>query len=306
MSTTHWVDSDGIRLAARSWGDPGSPVVILVHGYPDCSHVWDAVAQQLSQDFHVLTYDVRGSGESEVPKAQRDYALPQLAADTVAVADALAPGKPFHLVGHDWGSIQSWETVTTPELQTRIASYTSISGPCLDHVAHWSRSLPGVGAKLRRMLTQLRQSWYIAMFQLPGAPLAWNLGVARLWPQVLLKTEGLRVPASPSQLKDGRNGINLYRANVLPRLLRPRERYTEVPVQLLVALQDPYVRTSLFDGLTRWAPKLWRREISRGHWLPLTEPAWVAEHIGEFVRFIDSGVEPESLRTARVVETLAA
>ncbi|MDP9139495.1 MAG: alpha/beta fold hydrolase [Pseudomonadota bacterium] len=302
MSTQHWVESGGIRLAARSWGDAGNPTIILVHGYPDCSHVWDAVAQQLSRDFHVIAYDVRGAGESDVPKAQRDYALAQLAADTVAVADALAPDKPFHLVGHDWGSIQSWETVTTPELQTRIASYTSMSGPCLDHVGHWSRAQPSSGSRLTRFFTQLRQSWYIAAFQLPGAPLAWNLGMAKLWPRVLLKTEGIRVEPSPSQLKDGRNGINLYRANVLPCLLRPRERHTEVPVQLLVALRDPYVQTALFEGLTRWAPKLWRRVMDKMHWMPLSAPVEVAEHIAEFVQFADGGPESDALRAARVVE----
>jgi pimeloyl-ACP methyl ester carboxylesterase len=302
MSAQHWVESGGIRLAARSWGDTNRPTIILVHGYPDCSHVWDAVAQQLSRHFHVIAYDVRGTGESDVPKAQSDYALAQLAADTVAVADALAPGKPFHLVGHDWGSIQSWETVTTPELQTRIASYTSLSGPCLDHVAQGARSPSGTGSRLGHFLTQLRQSWYIAVFHLPGAPLAWNLGMAKRWRYLLYKTEGLRVEHSPTQLKDGRNGINLYRANVLPCLLRPRERYTEVPVQLLVALRDPYVRTALFDGLTRWAPKLWRRDMDYMHWMPLSAPVEVAAHIAEFVHFIDSGVEPEALRAARVVE----
>ncbi len=303
MSAQHWVESAGIRLAARSWGTPDRPTVILVHGYPDCSHVWDAVAQQLSREFQVIAYDVRGSGESDVPKAQSDYALAQLAADTLAVADALAPGKPFHLVGHDWGSIQSWETVTTPELQTRIASYTSISGPGLDHVAHWLQAEhSSTGSRLWRRLTQLRESWYIAAFHLPGAPLAWNLGVARYWPQHLRRTEGLRVAPSPTQLKDGRNGINLYRQNVLPCMRNPRERFATMPVQLIVALRDAYVRPALFEGLTRWAPRLWRRDIDSTHWLPLLEPVQVADHISEFVRFVDSGNESAALRDARVVE----
>ncbi|HEY1077183.1 MAG TPA: alpha/beta fold hydrolase [Fontimonas sp.] len=301
MSTVQRVESAGIGLAASSLGTPGRPAIVLVHGYPDSSHVWQPVAERLAQDFHVITYDVRGCGASDVPRSQADYSLAQLAADTLAVADALAPGQPFHLVGHDWGSIQSWETATTPEFQQRIASYTTISGPCLDHVAHWLQAEhASAGSRLWRRLTQLRESWYIAAFHLPGAPLAWNLGVARYWPQHLRRTEGLRVTPSPTQLKDGRNGINLYRQNVLPCMRNPRERYATMPVQLIVALRDAYVRPALFEGLTRWAPRLWRRDIDSTHWLPLLEPAQLASCIGEFVRFVDSGEESAALRDARV------
>jgi hypothetical protein len=43
--------------------------------------------------------------------------------------------RPFHLIGYDWGSIQSWKAVTDPLLAGRIASFTSISRLCLDYAA---------------------------------------------------------------------------------------------------------------------------------------------------------------------------
>ena len=39
------VQSGTVRLAATAWGDPARPVVVLVHGYPDNSHVWQGVAE---------------------------------------------------------------------------------------------------------------------------------------------------------------------------------------------------------------------------------------------------------------------
>ena len=57
--------------------------------------------------------------------------------DLQAVVDTLIPGREFHLIAHDWGAIQSWESVTGEPLQNRIRSYTSISGPSLDHAGHW-------------------------------------------------------------------------------------------------------------------------------------------------------------------------
>ena len=63
--------SDGVRLAVKTWGEPagpGRPTVVLVHGYPDSSEVWHAVAADLAQNFFVLAYDVRGAGDSDEPR----------------------------------------------------------------------------------------------------------------------------------------------------------------------------------------------------------------------------------------------
>ena len=61
------VQSGTVRLAATAWGDPAKPVVVLVHGYPDNSHVWHGVAEALADRFHVIAYDVRGAGASATP-----------------------------------------------------------------------------------------------------------------------------------------------------------------------------------------------------------------------------------------------
>lgn len=120
---------DGINLATRRRGNPDGPAVLFVHGYPDNGEVWDAVARALGDDYHLITYDVRGAGASSSPRARQAYRLEALRDDLFAVIDALSPGRPVHLVGHDWGSIQAWEAVTEPGAEKRIASYTSLSDP---------------------------------------------------------------------------------------------------------------------------------------------------------------------------------
>ncbi|GMA87792.1 hypothetical protein GCM10025868_30420 [Angustibacter aerolatus] len=138
------------------------PVLLLVHGYPDTHTVWDRVVPLLEPHLRVVTYDVRGAGASGAPRRRTGYRLGRLAADLHAVAAAVSPDRPVHLVGHDWGSIQAWESVTTPGAP--VASFTSVGGPCLDHLALWSRG-PFTRAHLRR----LRRSWYIGFFQPAGA-----------------------------------------------------------------------------------------------------------------------------------------
>ena len=56
------VRSGDVELAVRRWGDPRRPTVVLVHGYPDSSEIWGPLAQLLSNEFHVVAYDVRGAG----------------------------------------------------------------------------------------------------------------------------------------------------------------------------------------------------------------------------------------------------
>ena len=46
---TSSVWSDGLRLLVKEQGDSGRPTVLLVHGYPDNSSVWDGMAELLAE-----------------------------------------------------------------------------------------------------------------------------------------------------------------------------------------------------------------------------------------------------------------
>ncbi len=297
------VQSGAVSLAVQSRGDAARTPVVLVHGYPDSSRVWRPVAERLAERYHVIAYDVRGAGGSDAPEHVADYRLELLAEDLRAVTDALCPHRPFHLVAHDWGAIQSWEAVTAESMHSRIASYTAASGPCLDHVGFWLRRrlLRPTPKNLAQVFGQLVSSWYIYMFHLPWLmPLMWRHVVGRRWHLLLRRMEGVVAEASPTQVRDGELGIKLYRANIFQRLLFPRRRHATMPVQLLVPLHDPHVRPQLADELLQWAPRLWRRDIPAGHWLPLSHPDWFAECVSEFVEFVERGQESAGLRQARV------
>ncbi|MFE9425504.1 SDR family oxidoreductase [Kitasatospora sp. NPDC006697] len=304
-----FVRSGGVELAVFEQGDPAAPTLLLVHGYPDTHRVWDQVAEDLAADHHVVRYDVRGAGESGAPDARDGYRLAQLSADLFAVADAVSPDRPVHVVAHDWGSLQSWEAVTEPGAEARIASYTTMSGPCLDHMGHWIRHRlrRPTPRHLKQLLVQGVHSWYITAFHLPYlAPAAWRFGLARAWPRVLRDLEGVgRHPDHPSATlkRDAVRGIELYRANMRPALRHPRERPTAVPVQLVTLQRDRYVSPFLSEGLERWVPDLTRRRLNAGHWSGLLEQApLVAGLVREFTARIEAGA-PAGRRGPLVVIT---
>jgi NAD(P)-dependent dehydrogenase (short-subunit alcohol dehydrogenase family)/pimeloyl-ACP methyl ester carboxylesterase len=251
---------------------------LLVHGYPDTHRVWDAVSAALAVDHHVVSYDVRGAGLSGAPREVRDYRLDQLADDLFAVTAAISPDRPVHVAGHDWGSVQAWHAATDPRAAGRIASFTTISGPCLDHAGHWYRRrlTRPTPRHLAQLAGQSARSWYITVFQLPlVAPLAWRHGLARRWAGVLERGEGVTPRpglVSSTLAEDAVRGLNLYRANMRPRMRHPAQRIARVPVQVITVTRDRYLSPAMVaEDLHRWAPRLTRRTIDATHWSALTE-----------------------------------
>jgi NAD(P)-dependent dehydrogenase (short-subunit alcohol dehydrogenase family)/pimeloyl-ACP methyl ester carboxylesterase len=285
-----------VELCVAELGVPGRPVVVLVHGYPDSKEVWSEVAARLAGRFHVVLYDVRGHGRSSAPSPLRGgFTLEKLTDDFLAVVDAVSPGRPVHLVGHDWGSVQSWEFVTVGRTEGRIASFTSMSGPSLDHFGHWiaERVKRPTPRRVGQLLGQGAKSWYVYLLHTPVLPeLAWRGPLGRLWPGILHRVE--KAPddgyPTPSLPRDAAHGAWLYRDNVRPRLRHPREdAHAHVPVQLITPLDDAFVSERLHDGLERWAPRLTRRTLPARHWVPRTRPDRLADWITEFVTTVEGG-----------------
>ncbi|WP_246256985.1 SDR family oxidoreductase [Amycolatopsis anabasis] len=297
MSHTWVTASDGVRLSVRVTGPDDAPTIVAVHGYPDNSSMWDGVVAELTNRFRVVVYDVRGAGESDKPKKRAAYHLDRLAADLAAVVNEVSPERKVHLLAHDWGSIQTWHAVTGDWLRGRIASYTSISGPSLDHAGYWFRaqlSKP-TPARLRHAVSQFLHSGYIAFFQLPLIPeLFWRSGLVR---RIIARAEP---DAAAPELPDALHGMKLYRANMLPRLSRPAPRTADIPVQVLAPNRDPFVSTPLQTEIERWVPDLRVRRIIGGHWIVRGKPALIANAAAELADHAEGGPESRALRRSRV------
>ncbi len=270
--------ADGVRLAVQVRANAATPTVVAIHGYPDDHRVWDGVAADLAADHRVVTYDVRGAGASDAPPRRAGYRLDRLAADLAAVIDAVidvpGPDRPVHLLAHDWGAIQAWHAVTDAGFAHRVASFTSISGPSLDHIASWFRR-PG---ERREILRQMARSWYTAMFRLPLLPeLGWRSG---LFGRVLARSQ--QVP--PPSVRDAVNGLALYRENIPARMAAPQHRRTDLPVQVLAPVRDRYVTVALQRSPAPFVDDLTVREIDGGHWVVRHQPEVIARHVRAFVR----------------------
>ena len=276
-----WVESGGVRLAVYVDGPVDGVPVVLVHGYPDNASVWDGVVGELAARFRVIRYDVRGAGESGEPDTRDGYLISQLVDDLATVVREVA-GRPVHLVAHDWGSIQAWGAVADPSLRDLLLSYTSISGPDLDHLGDWMRRAPKT-----QVVRQLLHSWYIGAFQVPVVPeLVWRIPLLRR--------------KFHARYRDAKNGVELYRANMVGRLSRPGARRTSVPVQQLALTQDPFVTPGILEAADPWCERLWRRPVPAGHWAVREKPQVVARLVVEFIEHLDGAAAARELERALV------
>lgn len=287
-SAARVVRNGNIELAVFEQGNAEGETIVLVHGWPDTHELWSAVAARLGEQFRVISFDNRGAGASTVPTQVAAFAIDELAQDLFAVIDAVSPDAPVHVLAHDWGSVVGWEAVTEPGADRRIASFTSVSGPSLDHLGIWVRERLArpTPRNLLDVASQLISSAYTLTFQVPGLPVPVLTLLARVWPRFLAFFDGLDpalVHPAPTIAADAVNCLKLYRANIRARLRHPEPRATELPVQLILSSGDRAVRPVIYADTERFAPKLRRSEIKSRLWSPISHPEDLARLTASFV-----------------------
>ena len=305
MTRTTVTASDGVTLAVHAYTeiDRQRPTVLAIHGYPDNHHLWDGVAGHLSDhhngQYNFVAYDVRGAGESARPSGRSGYRFPQLIADVGSVIDSLGVDQ-VHLLAHDWGSIQGWAAVTDDAEMSKVASFTSISGPHLNYAGKFLRSAR-TPRGLFDVVRQFMASGYIWFFLCPGLPelmIRSGLGakVIDVFGRIGNSSTRTQSPTALRSTGDYVNGLNLYRANMPAPFLAPGAQLpqTNVPVQVLVPRMDMFVTPALqrFTGSIPLGGRV--IPIEGGHWVVTSRPDVIARLASEWIDRVVSGAASSS------------
>ena len=65
---------DGLTISAQDWGNPNGPEILFIHGFSQSSLSWiKQVTSDLAKEFHMVTYDLRGHGNSDKPFEPERY-----------------------------------------------------------------------------------------------------------------------------------------------------------------------------------------------------------------------------------------
>ncbi len=142
------------RLAEEGTGAP----VLLLHGFPEGAYSWRHQLPALAREgFRAIAPDQRGYAGTEAPESIDTYDHVELAADVIALLDALGIER-APLVAHDWGAALAWNiALLHPD---RVSAVVALS------VAYGGRSL----APPLRTLTERAGDgfFYMLYFQTPG------------------------------------------------------------------------------------------------------------------------------------------
>jgi NAD(P)-dependent dehydrogenase (short-subunit alcohol dehydrogenase family)/pimeloyl-ACP methyl ester carboxylesterase len=304
------VTSNGdVRIAVYEQGNPDGPTMVLTHGWPDSHVLWNDVVPRLTDRFRVITYDNRGVGASSSPEPYTAYTMAHFANDFAAVIDAVSPGEPVHVLAHDWGAVAVWEYLTRPAAGSRIASFTSVSIPSADHLVGYildklKRPYRPI-AFLRALEQALRLSYMIA-FSVPvlaPAIVRATLSPRRLQ-RILTAADGIppdQIHHSNSVAKEAANSLKIYRANFFHSVSHVRrDHYVDIPVQIICNTKDPVITPRMLDDTSRWAPRLWRRDIKAGHWSPFSHPQVLAAAVADMVDVVEGRPLSRAMRRAEV------
>jgi len=202
------VETNGIRLHCAVDGD--GPLVILLHGFPECWYSWRHQIAALAPRFRVVAPDLRGYNQSDKPRGVGAYAMSELVADVHGLIEAFGERQAV-IVGHDWGGGVAWTfAMEHPEATRRLVVMNC------PHPAIFTQHMRANGRQRAR-------SWYMLFFQIPWLPeTLLGLGRARLIGDAIRRSsvrQDSLTTADLDRLRDAasqpgalRGGINYYRA----------------------------------------------------------------------------------------------
>lgn len=151
-----------LTFDALTAGEPGAPLVLLLHGFAESMHCWQAQIEALGDaGYRAVAPSQRGYSPGARPDAREaaHYHIDCLMDDAMAIVAACGRGSPrFHLAGHDWGGSIAW--ALADRFPERIASLTVLSRP---HPNAFNRALQMLDGE------QAQRSRHHRAFLEPGA-----------------------------------------------------------------------------------------------------------------------------------------
>ncbi|KQV88674.1 alpha/beta hydrolase [Massilia sp. Root351] len=95
---------DGVNIAYREAGDASKPTIVLLHGVPSSSRMYDGLLRKLGDQYHLIAPDYPGFGNSDAPDpASFAYTFAHLAAVMQRFTDAVGATR-YVLLMQDYGA----------------------------------------------------------------------------------------------------------------------------------------------------------------------------------------------------------
>lgn len=285
---------NGIDLHYAACGEPGAPLLVFLHGFPEYWAGWKDVMPHLAATHYCVAPDQRGYNLSSKPPRVEDYAAKHMVEDLYQLAQQISPDHKFVLAGHDWGASVAYAfAMRHPDRLERLVIANGVHpGPFqtalmedADQIAASQYFHLLTSDKAERVLSEDN---YARLFNMIGgfshAPFLdadMKAGYAKAW-------------GRPGALT---GMVNWYRASPIyvPRpdeqpdpakalSIDPAKLRITVPHLLVHGIEDRALRPSAFKDIDAYAPETEVHEVeSAGHWILHECPEIVAAKIADWL-----------------------
>jgi pimeloyl-ACP methyl ester carboxylesterase len=290
-----YVSVNGLRLHCVCEG--AGELVLFLHGFPEFWYAWRRQLAEFGRERLAVAVDLPGYNLSDKPAEVARYRASALIEDIRACAAHFSGGRPFVLVGHDWGGALAWAFA--------LAHPGALSRLVIVNAPH-----PAIFARLLAQdPEQQAASQYMLAFRSPDAEARLARDSYAALAAILLdplvragifdeadRAAYLEAWSRPGALT---GGLNYYRASRLaPPDLRhpgtasvasgpapPDEALTvRVPTLVIWGEKDTALLVRNLEGLERFVPQLTVLRIASGsHWVVHEHSDRVNAAIREFL-----------------------
>lgn len=145
-TTYHTIVVEGLKIFYREAGPKDGPVLLLLHGYPSSSRMFEPLLTHLSERYRLIAPDYPGFGYSDAPPADEfDYTFAHLAQIVDAFTQALGLRK-YTLYLQDYGgpigfrlALAHPERVTALIIQNAVIHEAGLSAVWEKRRAYWAQ-----------------------------------------------------------------------------------------------------------------------------------------------------------------------
>lgn len=285
----------GVTINYAAMGRKDAPLILMLHGFPEYWAGWRAVMERLADSYFVVAPDQRGYNRSSKPQGMEHYRAKALAEDVAALADALSPGKPFVLAGHDWGASVAYAyAFAHPERLSHLVIANGVHPACFQRAlfeddaqraaSRYFRYLISPKAeqglseddyrRLMQMLASFSETSWLDEEEAAAYRSAWSEPGALTAMLNWYRASPIIVPEAGAPVPPGRSVLDL-----------PAETMrVAVPHLVLWGEADTALLPSCLEGLDRFAPHLTVKKVpGASHWILHEKPDDVAAAIADFV-----------------------
>lgn len=284
---------NGIRLHYASAGQAGKPLLLFVHGFPECWFAWEEQLRHFGEDYFAVAPDLRGFNLSAMPAEVEAYKARHIVDDLRLLIAHLGYEKCM-LVAHDWGGAIAWNlAIAMPQLLHQLiiinAPHPYLFMQALAHDAqqqaaseymNWLRA-EGAEVVLAKDDFKLMDGFFT------------GLGVStERW-----FSAAVRDRYHACWQRGLRGGLNYYRASPLypptandvgaQRLvdaMQPKDFMVTVPTRVIWGMADTALPSTLLDGLEAFVPDLRIERVADcSHWIVHEQADRINQLVGEFI-----------------------